>query len=165
MTLPITVETAFKNAEERNQINPVKIYMCFKRSDIYYKDTYYILTGMKEEVEMYIRDLYQEIEKFNKNEDIHEDFYGMSDTPFDTFCNEWCLRNNEDNPCSINELDKCASHWISKEYNTQEELNNFINNIPYIYSYYNYYHIIYMNNPTTYENYTKASNTLVLNKI
>ena len=70
MVIPNIVETAFTNAVKRNESNTfdsdhskIKIYMCFKRLDIGYKNTYYILTGTKEEVSVQIDNLYEEVEK------------------------------------------------------------------------------------------------------
>lgn len=167
MILPISVETAFTNAVKHNGTNTsvsdhskIKIYMCFKRLDIGYKNTYYILTGTREEVSIQINNLYEEVEKEKKNSHIMTDDYNFIETPFESYCNNTCINIHDEPLCEINEKDKCCSHWITSEFNSFDELKTYMDLIPYSFSYYKKYHIISMNNPETYESRTTASCSL-----
>jgi len=162
MILPISVERAFVNAEKEQQINTndisqTKIHMCFKRNDIGYKNTYYILTGTRQEIETYINmeKLHKKLEKESSH--CMTDDYKFIETPFETYCNYSCIYLHDDPLCENSEEDKCCSNWVSSEFNNYVELEKYIKIIPHDYSYYNKYHIIYMDNSETYESVTKAS--------
>ena len=166
MILPISVECAFINAKKEQKVNTTdksqttKIYMCFKRLDVCYKNTYYILTGTREEVEVYIHmeKLHKKVEK----ESTHPmaDDYHFIETPFDSYCNNTCINIHNEPLCEPFEESKCCSHWVSTEFNSFDELEKYMCLIPYSYSYYKKYHIISMNNPETYESLTMASYSL-----
>ena len=167
MILPISVEIAFTNAVKRDGPNTsdsdcssISIYMCFKRPDIGYKNTYYILTGTREEVTIQINNLYKEVEKQKKTSHPMADDYNFIETPFESYCNNTCINIHDEPLCEPFEESKCCSHWVSTEFNSFDELEKYMCLIPYSYSYYKKYHIISMNNPETYESLTMASYSL-----
>jgi hypothetical protein len=86
---------AFANQENQanNNDNETKIYLLFKRANIFYRDLYYILTGTKEEVKIKIKKAYQDVED-DKNEYSRSDDIDLLDTPFDTWCSGACLCDN-----------------------------------------------------------------------
>ena len=133
--------TAFENAERRyaianaanananpNDINEnVKIYIIFKRVGIFYKESYYILTGTREEVAYKCIKAYQEVEQ-EKLEYPRADHIELLDTPMDSWCNESCIYKRM--PCCRNNtIVKCATNWSHTEYTSNEELNYFTANI------------------------------------
>ena len=165
MILPISVECVFINALKRDLTNmyaplSIVIYMCFKRIDIGYKNTYYILTGTREEVYIQINNLYAEVKKEKEISHPMADDYNFIETPFESYCNNTCINIHNEPLCEPFEESKCCSHWVSTEFNSHDELNKYIDLIPYTYSYYKKYHIVYMDKPETYESATTSSYSL-----
>jgi hypothetical protein len=116
-----SIVNAFKNALERES---TKIYMSFKRENLFYKDSYYILIGNRTEVEEAITKLYKEVEE-EKREFWRADHIDGLDTPFDTWCSGACICYNIQCGADV----KCGSHWTHDEHNSLEELNAYISNI------------------------------------
>jgi hypothetical protein len=141
------IKNAFEKSKILQQTDNCIIYMSFVRLNIFYKNTYYILYGNKEYVETSIKELYKETEQ-DRIEDYRADNIQLLDTPFDTFCSGICntgiCNMKKYNICNTNDKNKCSSHWISMEYKTKKELDDFIQNIPYIKSYYNNYEVLYI---------------------
>jgi len=136
------IKTAFENAKafqkgEKDTL-PI-IYMSFQRRGLFYKDTYYILSGNEADVKIKIDKCYEET-KCDREEDWRADGIELLDTPFDTFCSGSCQINK----CDENQKDKCGSHWIATEFNTKKELDDYIISIPTIKSYYGHLDVIYM---------------------
>lgn len=123
MEHPVIIK-AFSNAKLRGDS---VIYITFKRKDIFYKDSYYILIGNKEEVEEKIKKMYLEVEKekrlYNKADGIED-----LDTPFDSWCNENCIYKRMRTCDNLSPV-KCASHWTHNEHNSKEELHDYISKI------------------------------------
>ena len=124
-----TIITAFENAGKRDSD---KIYITFKRQDIFYKDTYLVLRGTKEEVEQAIQRCYTEVET-EKRDYPRADHIDMLDTPFDTWCfmeANLCGESVCDNlQCRKSDELKCRSYWTHVEHATEEEMSEYINNI------------------------------------
>jgi hypothetical protein len=116
-----TIQTAFKNAAERNE---EYIYITFKRKDLFYKDTYLILTGNEERVEKAISALYYNIneERYSAPRADHND---LLDTPFDSWCSGVCGLKR----CTDNQSIKCGSLWTHIEHKSEEEQKEYVNNI------------------------------------
>jgi hypothetical protein len=119
-----TIVTAFKNATERGS---AEIYLVFKRDNAFYKDTYYILLGNKEQVEQSIINAYKEVAE-EKREYPRADHNNILDTPFDTWCCGACICNNLQR-CKDDQDIKCGSQWTHIEHASVEELNNYISTI------------------------------------
>jgi hypothetical protein len=126
-----TIVNAFANAKKRMPNNPM-IYMSFKRTGIFYKDTYCILTGTWDDVDDAIQKNYKEISE-EKEEDYFDrgDHNNLLDTPFDTWCcGECTFLNCDDKPvCDEKTNVKCGSHWVSTEYKSKGDLQQFIDGI------------------------------------
>jgi hypothetical protein len=110
-----TIMNAFLLARESN-----RIYVTFKRENMFYKDSYYILVGDKEQVSLAIQKMYKDVE-----EEIRDfpraDHNNLLDTPFDTWCNRGC--------CTEDTIIKCSSQWTHLIHNSQEDMDNYILNI------------------------------------
>jgi hypothetical protein len=116
-----SIVNAFKNAFERKSD---KIYMSFKRENLFYKDTYYILIGDRSQVECAIKKLYREVEE-EKRDFYRADNNNVLDTPFDTWCDGGCICYNIQCGADL----KCGTHWTHDEHANLEELNMYISNI------------------------------------
>ncbi len=132
-----TILRAFENATKRNEEN---IYITFKRDGIFYKDTYLILKGNKEEVETAIANAYYDVneQRYNAPRADHID---LLDTPFDSWCCGACICNNIQR-CNDEQRVKCGSQWTRVEHETEEEQKEYINNIQS--GYYPNYTVEYM---------------------
>lgn len=119
-----TIITAFANAATRNEEN---IYITFKRKDLFYKDTYLILKGNKEEVEVSIENAYYDVNE-ERYSAPRADYNDLLDTPFDTWCCGACLCDNI-RRCNNNQRVKCGSQWTHIEHETEASQNEYINNI------------------------------------
>jgi hypothetical protein len=127
MNHPIIVN-AFARADTRARSNePAKIFLIFKRANIFYKDSYSILTGTKEEVETKIKQAYADVES-EKRDYPRADNIDLLDTPFDSWCNESCIYKRMP-CCDNNTVAKCMSHWTHTEHTCDEEINTFVANI------------------------------------
>ena len=126
MDHPIIVN-AFKKAYERNneKINE-KIYLSFYRPNIFYKDTYCILKGTYEDINIAIANWYKKIIE-EKREYPRADHIELLDTPFDTWCGGICELTGK--KCSNETIIKCNSQWTHVEHNSEEELDEYIKNI------------------------------------
>ena len=116
-----TIITAFKNAATRNKS---KIYITFKRDEIFYKDTYLILQGNKQDVEKAIENLYYDVneERYSGPRADHSE---LLDTPFDTWCCGACILER----CNGEQRIKCGSQWTHIEHETEEEQMEYVKNI------------------------------------
>jgi len=116
-----TIKNAFENAKGRNESN---IYISFKRSNIFYKDTYLILKGNKEKVAQAIANLYYDVneERYSAPRADHID---LLDTPFDSWCSGECILER----CNDEQSVKCGSQWTHIEHETEEEQLEYIQNI------------------------------------
>ena len=135
------IVNAFANAERRvtDGQEPV-IYVSFKRSSIFYKDTYCILVGTRKEVDLAIANAYKTVNAAKQEENFDlGDHNNLLDTPFDTWCCGDCMeKTNCDNNTSV----KCGSNWDAIEHASQADLDDYINNIKP--GYYPMYSIEYM---------------------
>jgi len=119
-----TIILAFENAANKNEEN---IYITFKRNGIFYKDTYLILKGNKMKVEEAIEKLYYDVneERYNSPRADHID---LLDTPFDSWCCGACICDDVQR-CDDNQRIKCGSQWTHIEHDSEEEQEDYINNI------------------------------------
>jgi len=123
MEHPIIV-TAFENAVKRNDD---KIYITFKRIDIFYKDTYCVLSGNKEYVKTAIENAYYDVNE-ERYSAPRADHVHLLDTPFDSWCCGACICDNIQR-CTDEQLIKCGSHWTHIEHAAAEEQAEYIRNI------------------------------------
>ena len=125
---PIIMKS-FLLAKERDTI-----YVSFKRENMYYKDSYYILVGDKEKVSLAIKKMYKDVEE-EKRDFPRADHNDSLDTPFDTWCDRSCVATCCGSTgcvargCTTDTIIKCASQWTHLIHNSEEELNNYILNI------------------------------------
>ena len=119
-----TIINAFVNSSRRNES---KIYITFKRDGIFYKDTYLILQGNKEEVEEAISNLYYDVneERYGAPRADHND---LLDTPFDSWCCGACICNNIQR-CNGEQKIKCGSQWTHFVHETEEDQLEYVKNI------------------------------------
>jgi len=140
MNTPIIVN-AFANAKKRSaeDQDPV-IYMTFKRSGIFYKDTYCILIGTWSEVALAIENAYTTLVLTQQEEHFDRgDHNNLADTPLDTWCCGDCI---EQTNCDNNTIVKCGSNWDATEHASNADLDDYINSIKP--GYYPEYSIEYM---------------------
>jgi hypothetical protein len=116
-----TIVTAFDNAATRNES---KIYITFKRDGIFYKDTYLILQGNKQEVEEAIENLYYDVNE-ERYSGPRADHIDLLDTPFDTWCRGACILER----CNEEQLIKCGSQWTHFEHSSEKEQLEYVKNI------------------------------------
>jgi len=122
-------------AFEQNISGNGKIYLIFKREGLFYKDSYYILTGTREEVELKIKMAYEDVESEKRDYPL-ADNNELLDTPFDSWCNESCIYKRMP-CCDNNTLVKCATNWTHTEHTSDDDLNAFVENIkPGYYAHY-----------------------------
>ena len=114
-------EAAQLRATDRGQI-----FMLCKRANIFYKDTYYVVTGDDKTVAEAIKKLATATDD-EKTNHPRADHIDLLDTPFDTWCSGACV--NEIKPCDADTAIKCASVWHNTTFNNTEELNHYIQNI------------------------------------
>lgn len=114
---------------------PEKImHMCFTRPGIFYKNTHYLFSGTKSELQVAFTKLQTDIEEEKK-----EPYFGrgdhddLLDMPLDTFCNNLCHCHNDIDKTSNY---KC-SQWELMNFHNQEELDNHIKAIATKKIYYN----------------------------
>lgn len=107
------------------------LYMRFTRPNIFYKNTHYIYTGTKSRLEKVFGRLNTKAEIYRidniKSRDEHDK---LMDTPLDTFCNEQCgcEEDQEFDHYNVPENYQC-SHWNLYSYDTPEEMNEDINEL------------------------------------
>jgi len=82
------------------------VYLSFKRENMFYKDSYFIVKGTHEEVKQAIERMYKDVED-EKRDFPRADHIDMLDTPFD----------ND------------SLHWTHTIHNSEEELEEYIKNI------------------------------------
>ena len=160
MDHPIIVN-AFANAKtrvssEKEEEAPI-IYMSFKRTGVFYKDTYWILTGTWNQVDTAIQKAYKAISGEKQDEHFERgDHNTLLDTPFDTWCCGECKFLNcddktvcglktvcececeEKTACDEKTKVKCGSHWVPTEHNSMDDLKAYIDSIHRRESYRNY---------------------------
>ena len=146
------IVNAFANAKQRTAEGQAPIvYLSFKRSGIFYKDTYCILTGTWAEVVVAIENAYTEVNKAKQEEHFcRGDHNNLLDTPFDTWCSGKCKRFSCDDQtqcdgqtqCDDQTHIKCGSNWLCTEHDSKTELEEYLNNIKL--GYYPSYSIEYM---------------------
>jgi len=126
MDHPIIVN-AFDNAKQRTTEGEEPIvYISFKRENIFYKDTYCILTGTWAEVVVAIENAYMEVNEAKKEEKFDRgDHNNLLDTPFDTWCCGECKLFSCDDKTFI----KCGSNWKATEHASKAELEAYIQQI------------------------------------
>ena len=138
MEHPVIVN-AFANAQQSDQTSnsdskEPSIYMSFHRPNIFYKDTYWILTGTRKEVAGKIQNAYADLNA-ERQEPYFErgDQNNLVDTPFDTWCSGICNHIQCDDhtvvKCDDHTVVKCGSHWIATEHQSKEELDAYVCNI------------------------------------
>lgn len=119
-----TILSAFANAAARQED---KIYLIFKRNDLFYKDTYLVIKGTKQEVEKAIANAY-----FDVNEERYTapraDHIDLLDTPFDSWCCGACICDNIQR-CTGDQRIKCGSQWKHIEHGSEKEQQEYINTI------------------------------------
>lgn len=122
MNHPIIVN-AFQHASERNSDT---IYLIFKRQGIMFKDTYLVLCGNKQTVELAILKNYADVEEEKLNYP-RADHIELLDTPFDNWCGRACISDSIQ--CSNKTAIKCSSNWQHMEYTSEEEMHKYIKHI------------------------------------
>jgi hypothetical protein len=135
-----SIVSAFQNAYKRNKNT---IHMVFKRTNIFYKNTYIILSGTSEKIKQIIDILYHDVQEYKK-ENSRGDHDQLDDTPFDTWCGRKCVNISKGiiSECPTANNVSCCSHWEHFEYASEQELNDRVENISTEYSYYNLRSII-----------------------
>lgn len=143
MDHPIIVN-AFANAKQRasteEEQEPI-IYMSFKRTGVFYKDTYCILTGTWSQVDTAIQNAYRAINAEKEEEDFERgDHNTLLDTPFETWCCGECkfLNCDDKTVCDERTKVKCGSHWVPTEHKSIDDLKAYIDSIHRCESYRNY---------------------------
>ena len=139
------IQKAFENAKRNQKTDQPIIYMAFQRITIYWRDTYYILSGNVAEVTLAVQKCDEETEK-NIVDDWYTEMKNLIDTPFDTYCGgghqdeieeeeeeeeqQHINKQKNNNKCTKETKDKCCSQWFSNEFISEETLQEFINTIP-----------------------------------
>ena len=102
------------------------VFMCFTRLNIFYKNTHYIFTGTKSQLQEAFDKMRQEVDETYK-----EPYYGrgdhdnLLDTPLDTFC-EFKQKCDCCNDADIPNKNYSNSHWYLYSFKTYEKLNEYI---------------------------------------
>ena len=100
----------------------INLYMRFTCQGLFYKNTHYIFDGTKRQLEKALQRLDQEVEQFKmENEDSRDPHDKYIDTPLDTFCNDKCGCNKEEN--------EYCSQWLLYNYPSYNELYNDVEKI------------------------------------
>jgi len=100
----------------------INLYMRFTRPGLFYKHTHYIFDGTKRQLEKALQRLDQEVEEFKlDNQDSRDPHDKYIDTPLDTFCNDKCGCNKEEN--------EYCSQWLLYNYPSYNELYNDVEKI------------------------------------
>lgn len=132
----ITIKTIYTNEHitHHKQVMEKKVYMCFTRPGIFYKNTHYMFSGTKAELQIAFNKLQTDIEEEKK-----EPYFGrgdhddLLDTPINTFCSNLCH--------CIDDIDKTSnykcSHWELVSFQTQKELDHYVRDIATKRIYYN----------------------------
>lgn len=140
------IQKAFENARRNQTTNNPVIYMAFQRITIYWRDTYYILSGNVAEVTLAVQKCHEETNK-NIVDDWYTEMKNLIDTPFDTYCGgghqdeiekekeeeekgQNSNKQKKSNKCTEETKDKCCSQWFSNEFMSEEALQEFIKTIP-----------------------------------
>jgi hypothetical protein len=121
------IENAFANAKQRTAEGdePI-IYISFKRPNMFYKDTYCILTGTWAEVVVAVENAYMEVNEAKQEQHFDRgDHNNLLDTPFDTWCCGECKLFSCDDKTQL----KCGSNWIVTEHDSHAALETYIRQI------------------------------------
>jgi len=118
------IVTAFVNALQRKDDN---IYMTFERKDIFYKDTYCILSGNQAYVQEAIQNAYFDV-KEERDSCPRADHNNLLDTPFDSWCSGACMCDNI-RRCADAQVVKCGSRWTYVEHDSLEDQLAYIRTI------------------------------------
>jgi hypothetical protein len=128
-----SIITAFANAKQRTAAGQEpSIYISFKRLNIFYKDTYCILTGTWAEVCVAVEHAYMKVNEEKQEEYfVRGDHNNLLDTPFDTWCSGECkLFSCQDKlKCDDTTLVKCGSNWLTTEHDSKAALDTYIQQI------------------------------------
>ncbi len=101
-----------------------KVHMCFSRYGVFYINTHYIFSGTKAELQIAFDKLQQEVD-----EDKAEPYFGrgdhdeLLDTPLEA------IKDCECHDLDANEQTYDSSHWVLQSFDTQEELDIYIEKI------------------------------------
>jgi len=122
-----SIVTAFANAKQRTaEGQEPSIYISFKRPNIFYKDTYCILTGTWAEVCVAVENAYIEVNKAKQIEYFDRgEHNNLLDTPFDTWCSDECKLCS----CQDKTKLKCVSNWLTTEHDSKAALDTYIQQI------------------------------------
>jgi len=121
------IKIAFANAALRTaRGQEPTVYIIFKRPNIFYKDTYRILTGTLAEVSVAVENAYTAMRAEKQEEHFDRgDQNNLLDSPFDTWCCGECTLFRCDDKTDV----KCGSNWIAIEHESKIELETYLNNI------------------------------------
>lgn len=124
----------FANKSSDSETSTKIMYMCFTRQSIFYKNTHYMFSGTKTELQGAFIKLQKEIEEDKKEPYFYRsDHATLLDMPLDTFCSNLCH--------CVNDIDKTSnykcSHWELLSFKNQENLDQYITDIATKKIYYN----------------------------
>jgi hypothetical protein len=124
--LPQTQQPANKISSEQ----PI-VHMCFSRSGIFYKNTHYVFSGTKKDLEFALDKLRQEVYDTQQEPYFNRGNHAeLLDTPLDTFCTDKCKCHLQME--SVTETSKknyTCSHWVLQAFDSDEKLDEHLHAI------------------------------------